>query len=592
LQQLLPEALKWLTGQLARVPGLSKSVVAPLVIGDEVIGVLSVNSDDLIKDDLPAITAFAHQMAAAWHRAQLFEQAQQELSRRRQAEETSVRLTTVIEQAAEMVVITDREGTIQYVNPAFERVTGYSREEAIGQNPRIMKSGRQDAAFYRDLWATIASGQVWHGRVVNRTKDGSPYTEDATISPVRDESGSIVSYVAVKHDVTDELELEERYRQAQKMEAIGRLAGGVAHDFNNLLTVIQGYTAFVLDELEAGDPVLADLEEISRAADRASALTAQLLAFSRRQTLRPSLLNLNDLIDGSAKMLRRLIGEDVELHAALDAKLGQVLADPARIEQVIMNLSVNARDAMPKGGKLTFETRNVTLDEAYAELHPGVRPGAYVRLAVSDTGTGMSEEVKAHLFEPFYTTKGEGEGTGLGLATVWGIVEQSGGHVEVYSELGVGSTFKVYLPRVDEGAKAVEQEGDDEALLRGTETVLLVEDEDPVRELAHRTLEDQGYTVLSAGHPDQALHFGTGHPGAIHILVTDVVMPGMGGKELAERFVRSRPETKVLFISGYPDDAITRHGVLEPGIAFLQKPFVPEALVRKVRSVLDEPNPG
>jgi PAS domain S-box-containing protein len=590
MRQILPGAFKGLAGQVIRMLDYSKSMVAPLIIDNVVIGILAVNSNDLVADDLPAITAFAHQIATAWHRAQLFEQARHELAKRRQAEEASVCLTTAIEQAAEMVVITDTEGAIQYVNPAFEQVTGYSRQEVIGQNPRILNSGRQNAAFYRALWATIASGEVWRGRFVNRKKDSSLYTAEATISPVRDETNVVTSYVAVKRDVTDEIELEERYRQAQKMEAIGRLAGGVAHDFNNLLTVIQGYTDLALAQLERDHPVSTDLSEIARAAAQASALTAQLLTFSRHQALEPSLIDLNELVKNATKMLRRLIGEDIELHLVAHPTLGRVLADAAQIEQVIMNLAVNARDAMPRGGTLTFETHNISLDKAYAEVHPGVNPGAYVQLAVSDTGTGMTKEVQAHLFEPFFTTKAEGKGTGLGLATVWGIVEQSEGHIEVYSELGIGTTVKVYLPRVDAAIKDTELEMDRKALPRGNETVLLVEDEEPVRELAGIALQKQGYTVLSAGHPNQALLLGKQYAEAIHLLVTDVVMPSLGGRELAERLRQSCPEMLVLYISGYSNDAIAQHGVLAPGITLLPKPFTPAALAHKVREVLDGPN--
>ena len=590
IRQALPGALKWLAGQLTRLLGYNKGIVAPMVIDDQIIGLLSVQGDNLVQGDVPAITAFAHQIAAAWHRALLFEQTQQELVRRRQAEEDRTLLATVIEQAAEIVVITDIEGTIQYVNPAFEQTTGYASKEAVGQNPRFLKSGRQGQDFYADLWQTITAGQVWHGRFVNKRKDGTLYTEEATVTPVRDDEGEIVNYVAVKRDVSDELELEERYRQSQKMEAIGRLAGGVAHDFNNLLTVIQGYTSFVLNELEPGDAMLEDLEEISRAGDRASALTSQLLAFSRRQVFQPKVVDLNLLIESSTKMLRRLIGEDIELRLATDAALGPVLADPGQIEQVIMNLSVNARDAMPQGGKLTFETANVSLDYAYAEVHPRVEPGDYVCLVVGDSGTGMTEKVKAHLFEPFFTTKGQGHGTGLGLATVWGLVEQSGGHIEVESELGVGTTFKIYLPRVDQNVEIERATCDSDNLPGGSETILLVEDEDPVRELTYRMLESYGYVVLEAGHPDQALRVSEQHKGDIDLLVSDVVMPGMGGPALAEQLTRSRPQLKVLYISGYTDDEIIRRGVVEQGIRLLQKPFAPDELARKVREALENPN--
>ena len=519
-----------------------------------------------------------------------------DVTERKRAEEAHMRLATAIEQSAESVVITNTDGTILYVNPAFERITGYSREEVTGQNPRILQSGKQDAAFYQELWAILRSGNVWHGRFINKRQDGTLYTEDATISPIRDERGAIVNYVAVKRDVTSELDLEERYRQSQKMEAIGRLAGGVAHDFNNLLTAIQGYTSLLLDGFAvdstqgwpSGPTIRADLGEVLKATERASALARQLLAFGRKQVLRPRILNLNETLAGVEKMLRRLIGEDIELSSILDPKLGHVRADPGQIEQVILNLSVNARDAMPRGGRLTFETANVVLDESYTRMHPGVTPGAYARLVVSDTGVGMTEEVKSHLFEPFFTTKEEGKGTGLGLATAWGIIDGSGGHIEVYSELGIGTAFKIYLPHVDEVHEDRERGRTGKSLPRGVETILLAEDESSVRNLARRVLEKCGYTVLGLERPEDALLVSEGHAGPIHLLVTDVVMPGMGGRELAERLVSSRLGIKVLYISGYADDTIVHHGVLEPGVAFLQKPFTPGGLAQKVREILDE----
>jgi len=384
--------------------------------------------------------------------------------------------------------------------------------------------------------------------------------------------------------------MQQRMHQQERLTVIGQLAGGIAHDFNNLLTAIRGYTQLALDELPSDDPIHTDLEEVESAADRAASLTKQLLIFSRKQVLQPQVLNLNAITTDMEKMLRRLIGEDIELYTLLDPALGQVRADPGQVEQVIMNLSVNARDAMPSGGKLTLETENVVLDETFARQHLQAQPGSYVRLAVSDTGTGMTKEVKAHLFEPFFTTKEQGKGTGLGLATVYGIVEQSGGHVEVYSELGMGTTFKIYLPRIQADVQITQGEPPAETLPHGTETILLAEDEAGVRELVCRVLERQGYTVLVAHPPSKALALSRGHSGPIALLVSDVVMPEMGGRKLAERLTSLRPEMKVLYVSGYTDDAIARHGVLEPGIAYLEKPFSLAKLVRKVREVLDTPS--
>ena len=512
-----------------------------------------------------------------------------DVTERKAAEESQARLTMAVEQAGESIVVTDTRGTIQYVNPAFERITGYDRVEVIGQNPRILKSGRQDPAFYRNLWETLRRGEVWRGTFLNRRKDGTLYEEDAVISPVRDPSGQVVNYVAVKRDVTDVRRMEEQLRQSQKMEAVGRLAGGVAHDFNNLLTAISGYSDLLLHRLPEYSTLRRDVEEIRKAGDRAAALTRQLLAFSRRQVLQPKVLDLNAVVTNMGQMLRRLIGEDIELSTDLSPSLSRVKADPGQIEQVIVNLAVNARDAMPDGGRITIATADADLSPAYAAAHPEVRPGPHVLLSVADTGHGMDDETQAHLFEPFFTTKERGKGTGLGLATVYGIVQQSGGHIRVNSAADSGSTFLIYLPRVeapeDGGQGAVRP-----PLPRpspGTETVLLAEDEEVVRRFAREILSGNGYKVLEAGNGREALLLSEAHRGEIHLLLTDVVMPKMSGRELTERIRPLRPDLRILYMSGYTDDAILRHGVLEDGIPFLQKPFTSEGLARKVREVLD-----
>jgi len=501
--------------------------------------------------------------------------------------ETSALLGLAIEQAAESIMITALDGTIQYVNSAFERITGYGWEEALGQNPRILKSGQHDAEFYQAMWATLTRGEVWVGHFINKRKDGTLYEEEAVISPVCDTTGRIVNYVAIKRDMTYERQLEVQLRQAQKMEAIGRLAGGVAHDFNNLLTVIMGNADFLLGETAPDHPGYRKLQIINDAAERAAQLTRQLLAFSRRQVLRPQVLNLNTIVADMEKMLRRLIGEDIDLVTVLKPDLGQMEADPGQIEQVILNLAVNARDAMPQGGKLTLETDNIDLDEIYASQHAGVTPGRYVMLAVSDTGHGMDQATRQQIFEPFFTTKEMGKGTGLGLATVYGIVKQSQGHIWVYSEPGKGTTFKIYLPRADRDTGPVMEPVAPVKAHQGTETILLVEDDTGVRSLAREVLARSGYTVLEALHGEEALVIVQQHPGSIDLLVTDVVMPRMSGRELARRLVSLHPEIRVLYISGYTDNAIMHQGVLETSVAFLQKPIRPEALVRKVQEVLD-----
>jgi len=381
--------------------------------------------------------------------------------------------------------------------------------------------------------------------------------------------------------------LEEQLLQAQKMEAVGRLAGGIAHDFNNLLTVITGYSQVLLDGMPADDPMRIHVNQIRRAGERAASLTRQLLAFSRKQVLAPEVLDLNAVVANINKMLPRLIGEDIEVVTVACPDLGRVKADPGQIEQVIMNLAVNARDAMPEGGRLTIETANVDLDENYSGQHVVVLPGTYVMLAVSDVGTGMTPEIQSHIFEPFFTTKARGKGTGLGLATVYGIVKQSGGYVWVYSEPGKGTAFKIYLPRV---AEALEEAKKSRGAVRapgGAETILLVEDNEAVRRLVRSVLESRGYAPIEAGSGEEALSLAASLSEPIHILLTDVVMPRMSGPELATRMALVHPESKVIYMSGYTDSSVFRHGVLTPGTHFLQKPFIPETLARKIRDVLD-----
>lgn len=384
-----------------------------------------------------------------------------------------------------------------------------------------------------------------------------------------------------------EREKAEQLRQAQKMEAVGQLAGGVAHDFNNLLTVITGYSDLSLKRLGQCDPLRKNIDEIRKAAERAASLTRQLLAFSRKQILQERILDLNSIVTDIEKMLRRVIGEDIELIAILDPLLGKIKADPGQIEQVIMNLAVNARDAMPRGGKLTIETGHVILDEACAQSDVSVTPGAYVMLAVSDNGSGIDSETEKRIFEPFFTTKAVGKGTGLGLATVYGIVKQSGGNIWVYSEVGKGTTFKIYLPIAERIAGLAEGSANPLETERGREVVLLVEDEEMVRNLTCEILETNGYKVLTATNGEQAYITCKEHIGAIDLMITDVVMPRMGGRELAEHIARIRPEMVVLFMSGYTDDAIVRHGVLDQDMPFLQKPFTPDSLCRKIREVLE-----
>ena len=510
-----------------------------------------------------------------------------DITERKRAEERQARLSRVVEQTSDSIVITDPEGTITYVNPAFESVSGYSKEEVIGQNPRILKSGHQDAAFYKRMWDNLARGEVWKGRLVNRRKDGALFQEDATIGPVRDASGLVVAYVAAKRDITNEMNLERQLVQAQKMEAIGRLAGGVAHDFNNLLGVILGYGEMTRRGLSEDHPLAAKVDQILKAAERAAGLTRQLLAFSRMQVLEARIVDLNALVSNLEAMLARLIGEDIELTTTLAPGLGRVKVDPGQIEQVLMNLVVNARDAMPDGGHLEIETGRAEFDADYVGRHVEARAGPYAMLAVSDSGMGIDTSTQAHMFEPFFTTKALGRGTGLGLSTVYGIVKQSGGHIWCYSEVGVGTTFKVYLPLVETDASSASPTPSPVSLAPGRETILLIEDDQSLRELLCETLEGGGYTVLVANGGEEALRMAGEYAGAIQLIVTDVIMPGLTGRQAAETIKQTRSEVQVLFISGYIGDALARHGVLEPQAKLLSKPFASDALLRKVREVLD-----
>ncbi len=504
-------------------------------------------------------------------------------------EEERARLATAVEQAGEAILITDPRGTIVYVNPAFERASGYSRVELIGANPRVLKSGRQSGAFYESMWGALQRGETWSGTFVNKRKDGSLYEEDAVITPLRDPSGEVRLFVGVKRDVTHERALERQLAAAQRMEAVGQLAGGIAHDFNNLLTAISGYAQLLRDELPGDDPRRADADEILRASGSAAGLVRQLLAFGRRQILHPEVLDLGELVGRLNPMLRRLLGESVRLIVRAEPDIDPVFADPGQLEQVLVNLTVNARDAMRDGGTLWFELANVSVDASLAETHEPMRPGSYVQLTVSDTGIGMDSATLARIFEPFFTTKPVGSGMGLGLATAYGIVKQSGGFMFATSEPGHGASFQIYLPRTEsaDGTGALSARATLAPARGGSETVLLVEDEPGVRAFAKTALERLGYRVLVAGDGSEAEAVASASATSIDLLVTDVTLPGIAGPEIARRMLDAKPELRVLFISGYTEDESVRRGVRASGVAFLPKPFTAEVLGRRVREVLD-----
>jgi PAS domain S-box-containing protein len=496
----------------------------------------------------------------------------------------------IVESALDCIVTMDTAGRIVEFNAAAERTFGYARAAVLGKTVAEMlipPAFRERHAIGLAHYLATGEGPVLGRRLElsGLRADGTEFPVEISISPLQ--IGGRRHFTAFLRDLTERQRLEEQFRQSQKMEAVGRLAGGVAHDFNNLLTVISGYSEVLLDSLPPHDQARDLLKEIQKAGARAATLTRQLLAFSRKQVLETKVLDLNAVVTDSEKMLHRVVGEDIDLAIVLNPALGHVKTDPGQVEQVLMNLVVNARDAMPQGGKITIGTANVNLDETYRSSHADVKPGRYVMLSVSDSGCGMDEQTKARIFEPFFTTKESGKGTGLGLAMVHGFITQSGGHVFVYSEPGIGTTFKIYLPEVKSVQSLSKSRPEILQMPRGNETILLVEDEAAVRALARYILQSCGYLVLEAANGDEAIRLAEKQPSVIHLLVSDVVMPGMSGRQVAERVATFAPEIKVLYVSGYTDDAVVRHGILESETDFLQKPFTPSALAVKVREVLD-----
>jgi PAS domain S-box-containing protein len=561
---------------------IHSSVSMPMLVGNKLVGVLNINSTNsrssFTVGQTKALSILANVAAPALESARLY----------REVQETERRYRSIFENAVEGMYQTTPDGKIIAANPAMARILGYeSPAELMASITDLEAQVYVDPPARAQFLQEIEKRGVVQGFETQMfRKDRSRIWVNVGGQAIRDDNGDVVQYEGGIEDISERKRLEEQLFQSQKMEAIGTLAGGIAHDFNNLLTAIIGYSQLVASRLAEGDPMLREIQEISRAGSRAAELTSQLLAFSRKQVMQLKVVNLNTIVENISKMIGRLIGEDIELVASLDPGLGQIRADPGQMEQVIMNLAVNARDAMPKGGKLIIETGEMLLDEAYARLHLQVRPGPFVMLAVSDTGCGMDSETRSQIFDPFFTTKEPGKGTGLGLSTVYGIVKQSGGDIWVYSEPGRGTTFKVYLPCVEQAVAHSPREPL-QMKTTGTETVLLVEDESLVRELAAVVLRDRGYQVLEASGGQDALRIARRHKGRIHLLLTDVVMPEMSGKELSERIKSTRSDINVLFSSGYTNDAVLHYGVLDGEIEFIQKPFTPNTLANKVRELLD-----
>jgi PAS domain S-box-containing protein len=518
-----------------------------------------------------------------------------DISARKEAEKARAdaenKYRTLVEQVAAISYIAELgiHGQWHYISPQVESITGYSQDEWLANSRDWTRHiPQEDHGVIEAAEEASLRGERFQAEYRIVRKDGAViWVSDTAVVVSGSYSHPVMEGIIV--DITERKLLENQLQQSRRMEAVGRLAGGIAHDFNNLLTIIKGYAELAQQRTGVQPDLRADIQQIENAAERASTLIRQLLAFSRRQVLQPKVIDLNAIVLGLDKLLGRLMGEHIEMRTRCGANVGHVKADPAQIEQVIMNLVVNARDAMPKGGRLTVETVNVELDSTYARDHVSVKPGSYVMLAVSDSGIGMSPETVAHIFEPFYTTKESGQGTGLGLSTVYGIVKQSGGYIWVYSEPGKGTTFKVYLPRVAAPVEFKPEVAELPAAGKGSETILLVEDEEAVRELANIILSAKGYSVVAAKSTKEAEQFAEKHGGKIHLLLTDIIMPGTSGRELARRITARHPRTRVLYMSGYTDNVLAQGGVLEAGLSFLQKPFTPGALVQKVRDVLDSP---
>lgn len=514
--------------------------------------------------------------------------AMQDVSERQTAEAALRLQSGALQAAANTIIITDRLGLIEWANPAFSALTGYDLAEAVGKRPGdLLKSGNHDSAFYKSLWDTILSGKAWQGEFVNRRKNRSLYSEEMTITPLKDHNDEITHFVAVKQDITQRKLLEEQFRQSQKLEAVGRLAGGVAHDFNNMLAVILGYTEVALAQLDPSLPLHAELVQIEKAAARSADLTRQLLAFARREAIAPQVLNLNDTVAATLSMLTRLIGEDIQVVWRPASKLWPIKVDPTQIDQSLTNLCVNARDAISGVGTITIATANRTVDAAFCANHSDAVPGDYVLLSVSDTGCGISDEILSRIFEPFFTTKPVGEGTGLGLPTVYGAVKQNYGFITVGTVLGQGTTFEIHLPRCSERLNLEERPEVAPQTARGMETILVVEDEPALLKLLVAALTERGFSVLGAPGPQEGIRRAREHAGEIHLLLTDVIMPEMTGRDLAKALLSDYSRLKCVYMSGYTANAIAHGGVLDEGVHFLQKPFSIATLAAKLRAVLD-----
>ncbi|MFA7402847.1 MAG: cache domain-containing protein [Pelobacteraceae bacterium] len=566
----------------------------PLKVGDEVVGVLGLAFIDqgVVFNDqqMELLDQFGELASLALENARLNEESQRELSERKRIEEHLRKLSVAVEQNPASIVITDTFGTIEYVNPHFTALTGYSFEESVGRNPSILKTGDTSNEEYKQLWETILSGREWRGEFHNRKKNGDLYWEQALIAPIRDNSYAITHFIAIKEDITEHKQLEGQLRHAQKMDAIGQLAGGIAHDFNNILTAIVGYASIMQLKLPDGSPLKKNAEQIAATAERGATLTQGLLAFSRKQASNPVVVDLNEIINRVHQLLLRLISEDIHLEINLEQTGLPVLADSGQIEQVLMNLSTNARDALQQGGTIVITTEAVSIDSDFVLATGFGKPGRYALLTFTDNGGGMDAEIAKHIFEPFYTTKELGKGTGLGLSIVYGIIRKHNGYILCNSSIGLGTTFRIYLPLLDSVPDVTDEEKMPEKIeaARGESSILLAEDNEISRVLAREILEEFGYSVIEAINGEDALEKFREQSGSISLVILDVIMPKMNGREVYDAIRCIDPKMRILFCSGYADDVVVSQGGVEEGMHYLSKPFTPKELLMKIREVLEK----
>lgn len=591
----LPLAVDDYQAWSGRLPDPAREVLRamigiPLKSGEEVVGIIGLAHMEegryFGEEEADILTRFAELASLALDNARLYEEAREELQVRKRAEVELRKLSHAVEQSPVSVVITDPAGNIEYVNPKFTETTGYTSEEVMGKNPRILKSGEIPATEYETLWQSISAGHEWRGEFHNKKKGGELYWELASISPIRDGEGGITHFIAVKEDITDRKKLENQLRHSQKMDAVGKLAGGIAHDFNNIMTAIIGYASILDMKLDPEGPFGNSVKQILFSAKRAANLTEGLLAFSRKQITNPQPVQLNDIVRRVGKILERLIGEDIELKATLAESATIIMADSLQIEQVLMNLATNARDAMPDGGRLSVATDLVMLDERFIRSHGLSKPGPYAKLTVADRGIGMDEDTVKKIFDPFFTTKEVGKGTGLGLSIVYGIVEKHDGSISCYSEPGMGAIFTLFFPAIQ--AKVAEA-APETALqaVGGTETILMAEDDGTVRIFTRELLEDYGYTFIEAADGEDAVEKFREHQCSVQLLILDLIMPRKNGREAYEEIKKLKPDIKVIFSSGYEADIINRKGMLAEGLNYLAKPVTPKQLLAKIREALD-----